>query len=278
MFVAMTAEEPEDAGRQGVVADPIVAADGRWGMGPQTTRLGRLESEYRELRDDERQWSSRAVNLGSFYLVVVGTTVFYLLQHGTTTAIEKEAAIGFLAPIPSFGITAIIVRQAVTATIRSRLLLAYERAVAVEAAGNRVEVLPLESDARIPIGSSFHAQQRWLQGGNGWWLAWIERLGLVLVVGICYLCVAGIHGLGLQIFAACIDGAFALILVLTARDGLPRKDGFHHLEGIIAVAARETVGAKTEHPRGAFRRMVVRTREFMSRRSTNRAASSSSRN
>jgi hypothetical protein len=176
-------------------------------------REHRLETEYHQLRDDERQWGSRAVSLGSFYLVAVGTTLFFLLGSGSA---RHVVWVDVVAPFPAFGITAVVIRQGITATVRSRLMLAYERALAAErslASASAQEFISLNSKEDIPIGPSYHAQRPWLQGSIGKYLAWIERLPLLLVIGLSYLAVSNIQEVVGLVLSAVVDGALILALV-----------------------------------------------------------------
>jgi hypothetical protein len=155
-------------------------------------RLELLTDEYVALREDERQWNGRAISLGSLYLVVVATTAFFLLKEGhrpssAATHVSGSHFPGWVyaaAPIPSFCITAMLARQAVTSTIRGRLLFEIE-AILGRAGGT----FSLTATDRVPLRFSYRAQQLWLQGWRGWrgrTLAMLEGFPLVLIAGLCY--------------------------------------------------------------------------------------------
>lgn len=201
---------------------------------PDLSRTARLKAEYRELRDDERWWTGRAVSLGSFYLIAVGTTAFFLLKN---EAVELEW-VGIVAPIPSFGIIALAIRQAITATVRGRLLLAYERALIPERTLTDDDLVTLTSGEQIPIGSSFHAQQPWLQDGVGRGFTWFERAGLVVFIAVCYLSVRSLSSEGATVAAIMLDAGMAVALFALGFDGLA---GHRRLEQKMAEAARKTV-------------------------------------
>jgi hypothetical protein len=44
----------------------------------------RLYDEYTALRREDDAWQGRAISLGSFFMVVVSTTAFFLLKGGHT--------------------------------------------------------------------------------------------------------------------------------------------------------------------------------------------------
>jgi hypothetical protein len=201
-------------------------------------RIATLEAAYHQLREDERQWGSRAVSLGSFYLVAVGTTAFFLLGN---KAASENSWIGVIAPFPPIGITAVIIRQGIAATIRGRLLLAFERALteAREEAGS-VEEIELISGGLIPIDSTHHAQRPWLQGRIGSGLAWLERLALLLVPAVCFLSVRVIQQEWLLVLSATFDSVLMLRLVQLGRDAIT---GGFRIEKKIAKAARQVRGA-----------------------------------
>lgn len=167
----------------------------------ETGSIELLTAEYAALREDERQWNGRAISLGSLYLVVVATTAFFLLREGHQVGEQHEVGHAvnpagaryspgwayMAAPVPSFCITAMLARQAVTSTIRGRLLSEIE-----EILGRSVGTFALAGDL-IPLRFSYRAQQLWLRGWRGQILAVLEGAPLLIIVGLCYSSINLIH-------------------------------------------------------------------------------------
>jgi len=196
-------------------------------------REQRLEAEYRTLRDDERQWLDRTITLGSIYVVAAGGTFFFLLSSPLH---KGQQWIYALTPYPSLTIIAIAIRQAITATARGRLLIAYERALASES-----ETLPLASNRSVPVGSTYHSTTPWLQGKLGGILSAYELLPLVFVLALCGLSISRIDDAAVQVASGVVDALAAGLLVWIGIDGLispTRESEFSRLEGKMAAAAK----------------------------------------
>jgi hypothetical protein len=185
-----------------------------------------LTEEYAALRDDERQWNGRAISLGSLYLVVVATTAFFLLKQGHQVggAVKQVRDTGFpgwvylAAPVPSFCITAMPARQAVTSTIRGKLLFEIE-----DILGRNAGTVQLATGRPIPLRFSYRAQQLWLQGWRGWrgrTLALLEGFPLVLIVGLCYSSVSVIGELWVKRLAVGLYTVLGVALLGVALPGI----------------------------------------------------------
>jgi hypothetical protein len=186
-------------------------------MGPPPGSISAMEQEYTRLREDDRQWGVRATSLGSLYLLGVGTAAFFLLGEHPP---KLPPVIALLIPIPAFGITALIVRQAITATARGVLLLAYERTLYKAAIPSVAPRIAWRGGVdSIPAVMSYHAQQPWLQGSEGKQLTWFERSGLVLVFSVCWLSVKALPNNGWAVCGIVVDSVAATWLLWLARDG-----------------------------------------------------------
>jgi hypothetical protein len=200
-------------------------------------RLERLEAEYRNLRDDERAWSDRVITLGSIYVLVAGGTFFVVLEN----KLASQEWIYIFAPVPAFAVIAIVIRQAITATARGRLLIAYECALT-----NRDEVVTLATGRTVPISSTYHAQLTWLQGRTGGIISIIECSPFLLVIGLCVLSIASIHAFVLKLPAVGLDLICCVALLYLGIDGLisPFQEGpgaFDRLEQKIACGAKQAL-------------------------------------
>jgi len=214
----------------------------------------RMEAEYRTLRDDERQWLDRTTTLGSVYIVAAGGTFFFLLKSPLHSG---EQWIYALTPYPSLTIIAIAIRQAITATVRGRLLMAYEKALA-----SRSEVLRLESGQQVPVGSTYHSTAPWLQGARGGILSLYELLPFFFAIALFGLSIARIDSTELQVVAGVGDAAAASLLIWIGVDGLisPARDsGFARLERRMATAASLATTSADAAPPGAHLAQVNAT-------------------
>lgn len=206
-------------------------------------RRERLLAECHQLREDERYWLSRALALGSVYVAVAGGTVFFLL-HGGVTSVNmpqwRRDVINMFLPAPTFAVIAIVIRHAVAATVRGRLLVAYERALIRE----WLHYIPLASGGRVPVGSTYHAQVRWLQGGHGGVLSIFECLPLFLAILLCYFAGAAISSTPLLIVFIVMYTTMMVVLLAIGYDGFISpvvQSSFSHLETVMERGACEAV-------------------------------------
>jgi hypothetical protein len=169
----------------------------------------------------------------AFFWSLFGTTLFFLLGSGDA---KHQIWVDVIAPLPSFGIVAVIIRQGITASVRGRLLLAYERALVHEAdSGSEDGLLALNSERSIPIGTSYHAQLEWLQGGTGKGLARIERAAVLIVPAVVYLAVTAIKSTVALTLTAVFDGVWLAVLLWLARDAF-FDSGYARLEEKMAAS------------------------------------------
>jgi hypothetical protein len=149
-------------------------------------RLRALAREYEQLREDDRSYPAVMVGMASAAAVIGGTSVFFLLRgcgfEDTATCTPYPASIYMLLPAPSLVVTALMVQQAIGATIRGRLLMAMEVALAEELKQDY-----LLGSTAVPIHSTYHLQQRVHHDFSGaalWTI--IFSLPLALLLGIIY--------------------------------------------------------------------------------------------
>lgn len=149
-------------------------------------RLEALAREYELLRQDDRSYPAVMVGMASAAAVIGGTSVFFLLRgcgfEDTATCTPYPHSIYMLLPAPSLVVTALMVQQAIGATIRGRLLMAMEVALAAELKQDY-----LLDSTEVPIHSTYHLQQRVHHDFSGA-LLWtiIFSLPLALLIGIVY--------------------------------------------------------------------------------------------
>lgn len=184
---------------------------------PTTTWDDHLYAEFVALRNEDDSWQGRAISLGSFYMVVVSTTAFFLLKEKGQ---HFPDLVYLAAPVPSFCITALIARQAVTATIRGRWLLAMERRLARSSGTFEVDGDPTK---KIPVIFTRHAEQLWLAGRRGVVVTALEYVPLSLLIGLCWLATEQIACEALQWVAIGVYAALLIALVaVTGQTGVQR--------------------------------------------------------
>lgn len=192
-------------------------------------RLEALTREYEQLRQDDRSYPAVMVGMASAAAVIGGTSVFFLLRG---CGVEEAAGctrypseIYALLPAPSLVVTALLVQQAVAATIRGRILMAIEVALSRELR----QSYRLGSRA-VPIHSTYHLQQRVHHdfAGAALWTI-VFSLPLLVLFGIIYY-----SGLELQGFGR---AAFYLIYVslvgLIAWAALPVLGGYRRIDSVL---------------------------------------------
>ena len=140
------------------------------------------------------------VGMASAAAVIGGTSVFFLLRgcgfEATASCTRYPSEIYMLLPAPSLVVTALLVQQAVGATIRGRILMAIEVALSQELK----QSYHLGSQA-VPVHSTYHLQQRVHHDFSGaalWTL--IFSLPLLLLFGIIYYSGLELHGLQRPLF------------------------------------------------------------------------------
>lgn len=161
--------------------------------------------------------------------MIGGTSVFFLLRgcgvDPTAGCTRYPAQIYALLPAPSLAITALLVHQAVVATIRGRLLLAIESALAID-----LKQTYLLGGGPVPIYSTYHFQQQMNHEARGTMLWTILMcLPLVLLVGMVYYCGLELYGVGRWTFY----GGYAFLMAMIAWSGLPVLRGFHSLDSFL---------------------------------------------
>jgi hypothetical protein len=194
--------------------------------GGDSHRLEALTREYELLRQDDRSYPAVMVGMASVAAVIGGTSVFFLLRgcgfEDTATCTPYPHSIYMLLPAPSLVVTALLVQQAIGATIRGRLLMAIEVALAEE----------LQQDYRldsteIPIHSSYHLQQRVhhdFSGATLWTI--IFSLPLALLLGIIYY-----SGLELEVGQRPLFYlAYAALVTLIAWTALPVLGSYKRID------------------------------------------------
>jgi hypothetical protein len=190
-------------------------------------RLEALAREYEQLRQDDRSYPAVMVGMASAAAVIGGTSVFFLLRgcgfEDTATCTPYPHSIYMLLPAPSLVVTALLVQQAIGATIRGRLLMAIEVALSEE----------LKQDYRldstdIPIHSTYHLQQRVhhdFAGAVLWTI--IFSLPLALLIGIIYYS-------GLELAASqrpLFYLVYAALVTLIAWTALPVLGSYKRIDG-----------------------------------------------
>jgi len=212
---------------------PIRRADGAATAPPATPvtsrRLDALNREYELLREDDRAYPPVMVAMASAAALVGGTSVFFLLRGcgvgGTPGCTPYPGQIYALLPAPSLVVTALLVQLAVVATIRGRLLLAIEAALASEL-GQEYPLGP----GTIPIHSTYHAQQQLhheTRGASLW--AIMFALPLVLLIGMIYYCGQKLFGLD----RALVYCGYSFLVLVIAWSGLPVLRGYRALDTTV---------------------------------------------
>jgi hypothetical protein len=192
----------------------------------ETVRLSALTREYELLREDDRAYPSVMVAMASAAALVGGTSVFFLLRgcgvDATAGCTQYPGQVYALLPAPSLAVTALLVQQAVVATIRSRALLAIETSLSAELK----EEYRLGSGS-VPIHSTYHLQQQLHHESRGAMLwGMMFALPLIVLVGLIYYCGLKLYGLDRWAFYA-----LYIFLVLTiAWAGLPVLRGYRTLD------------------------------------------------
>ena len=196
---------------------------------PAVRRIEALAREYELLREDDRSYPAVMVAMASAAALVGGTSVFFLLKgcgvEAAASCTRYPDQIYALLPAPSVVITALLVQQAVVATIRGRLLLAIEAALSVDMR----QTYPL-GPGEVPIYSTYHLQQPMHHEARGavlWTIMF--SLPLVLLVGLIYYSGLELHGLAQWVFYT----GYVLLVAIIAWTGLPVLRGYRVLDSIL---------------------------------------------
>jgi len=192
-------------------------------------RLEALAREYELLRQDDRSYPAVMVGMASAAAVIGGTSVFFLLRgcgiEATATCTRYPSEIYALLPAPSLVVTALLVQQAIGATIRGRILMAIEVALSKELGQN----YRLGSQ-EVPVHSTYHLQQRVhhdLAGAVLWTI--VFSLPLLLLFGIIYYSGLELHGLDRVIFYS----VYVSLVGLVAWTALPVLGGYRRIDSIL---------------------------------------------
>ena len=178
------------------------------------------------LREDDRSYPPVMVAMASAAALVGGTSVFFLLRgcgvSATAGCTSYPGQVYALLPAPSLAVTALLVQQAVSATIRGRLLLAVEVALSSEL-GEEYALGP----GTVPIHSTYHAQQPMHHDARGaiFWTI-IFTLPLVVLVGLIYYCGMKLYGADRWVFYC----GYAFLVLIIAWGGLPVLRGYRALD------------------------------------------------
>jgi hypothetical protein len=169
------------------------------------------------------------VGMASAAAVIGGTSVFFLLRgcgfEATATCTPYPLSIYMLLPAPSLAVTALLVQQAVGATIRGRLLMAIEVALSAE-----LQQSYCLGSQEIPIHSTYHLQQRVHHDFSGaalWTI--IFSLPLLLLIGIIYYCGLELHGLQRSLFYL----AYVALVSLIAWTAQPVLGGYRRIDSTL---------------------------------------------
>lgn len=169
------------------------------------------------------------VGMASAAAVIGGTSAFFLLQgcgfEETASCTSYPSEVYMLLPAPSLVVTALLVQQAIGATIRARLLLAVEAALSEE----------LKQDYRlgshqVPVHSTYHLQQRVHHDFSGaalWTIMF--SLPLLLLVGIIYYSGLELHGLQRPLFYL----VYASLVLLIAWTALPVLGSYKRIDSTL---------------------------------------------
>lgn len=201
---------------------------------PATARRGsqRLEAltrEYEQLREDDRSYPAVMVGMASAAAVIGGTSVFFLIRGCgigiTESCTPYPAEIYMLLPAPSLAVTALLVQQAVGATIRGRILMAIEAALSEELK----QTYRLGSQ-EIPVHSTYHLQQRVHHDFSGaalWTLMF--SLPLLLLIGIIYYSGLELHGFQRPAFYV----VYISLVLLIAWTALPVLGSYRRIDSTL---------------------------------------------
>lgn len=191
-------------------------------------RLEALEREYEQLRQDTRSYWAVMVAMASAVAVIGGTTVFFLLRGsgldgGNGTSYPAE--IYMLLPAPSVCVTALLVQQAIGATIRARILMAVEVALSQE-----LKQTYRLGSRQVPIHATYHLQQRVHHDFSGaalWTIMF--SLPLLLLIGIVYYSGLELHGIERPLFYL----VYASLVALIAWTALPVLGGYRRIDSTL---------------------------------------------
>ncbi|HEX7279841.1 MAG TPA: hypothetical protein VF255_09495 [Solirubrobacterales bacterium] len=196
---------------------------------PGSQRLEALAREYEQLRQDDRSYPAVMVGMASAAAVIGGTSVFFLIRGCgmgiTGDCTTYPAEIYMLLPAPSLAVTALLVQQAVGATIRGRLLMAIEVALSEELG----QTYRLGSH-QVPVHSTYHLQQRVHHDFSGaalWTIMF--SLPLLLLIGIIYYSGLEIYGLERTIFYL----VYASLVLLIAWTALPVLGSYKRIDSTL---------------------------------------------
>ncbi len=188
-------------------------------------RLDALAREYEQLREDDRSYPAVMVAMASAAAVIGGTSVFFLLRGSGLdggSGVSYPTGIYMLLPAPSLCVTALLVQQAIGATIRGRILLAVEVALSEELKqGYRL------GTEEIPIHSTYHLQQRVhhdFAGAVLWTIMF--SLPLLLLIGIVYYSGLELHGMQQPVFYL----VYASLIGVIAWAALPVLGGYRRID------------------------------------------------
>jgi len=192
-------------------------------------RLQALAREYEQLRQDDRSYPAVMVGMASAAAVIGGTSVFFLLRgcgfEATASCTPYPSEIYALLPAPSLAVTALLVQQAVGATIRGRILMAIEVALSEE-----LKQSYRLGSQKVPIHSTYHLQQRVHHdfAGAALWTIMFS-LPLLLLIGIIYYSGLELHGLDRPVFYL----VYASLVTLIAWTALPVLGGYRRIDGTL---------------------------------------------
>lgn len=194
-------------------------------------RRAALTNEYQLLREDDRSYPAVMVAMASAAALVGGTSIFFLLRgcgvETTDTCTPYPDQIYALLPVPSLAVTALLVQQAVVATMRGRLLLAIEAALSREL-GQAYTLGPAE----VPIYSTYHFQQQMNHEARGtvlWTIMFL--LPLFLLLGLIYY--SGLELRGPARWSFYVGYLFLLGIIVWS--SLPVLRGYRHLDASLAA-------------------------------------------
>jgi len=197
--------------------------------GGGSRRLEALEREYEQLRQDDRSYPAVMVGMASAAAVIGGTSVFFLLRgcgfSDTEGCTPYPAEIYALLPAPSLVVTALLVQQAIGATIRGRILMAIEVALSEELR----QTYRLGSQ-EVPVHSTYHLQQRVHHDFSGaalWTIMF--SLPLLLLVGIIYYSGLELHGSQRPLFYL----VYASLVALIAWTALPVLGSYKRIDSTL---------------------------------------------
>jgi|GEM_PF-3011022 len=193
-------------------------------------RLEALTREYELLRQDDRSYPAVMVGMASAAAVIGGTSVFFLLRgcgfEPTASCTPYPSVIYMLLPVPSLVVTALLVQQAIGATIRGRILMAIEAALSEE-----LKQTYRLGSGKVPVHSTYHLQQRVHHDFSGaalWTI--IFSLPLLLMVGLIYYSGLELHGLQRPLFYL----VYASLIAFIAWTALPVLGSYRRIDSTLA--------------------------------------------